>query len=109
MSTVKEVIKASLGYDIPNATIDILIEERGLSSNDNRDKSNEEQNKSIDLVKADLIDFLLTLPKSVKELDYQITQQDADTLLSLRRRILNRWGLDDSSNESSFVDISNTH
>lgn len=109
MGTIKEVIKASLGFQIPDTTVDILIEERGLEPTATRDNSDDEQTKSIDLIKADLIDFLLTQPKSVRELDYQITQQDASALETLRRRLLVKWGVDDTPSESSFIDISNTH
>ena len=109
MSTVKEVIRAALGYQISDATVDISIQERGLNPEDTRNINNNEQTKSIDLIKADLIDFLLTLPKSVKELDYQFTQQDSDALETLRRRLLAKWGIDDTPSESSFIDISNTH
>lgn len=105
MSTVKEVIKASLGYQIPDATVEIAIIERGLQPEEVRDTSNYEQTKGIDLIKADLIDFLLTLPKSVKELDYQITQQDAAALMDVKSRLLAKWGV----GSRSFIDISNTH
>src|SRR5690606_40742400 len=109
MATVKEVLKAQLGYKIPDATLDVIIAERGLQADAERDTSNEEQSRAIDLSRADAIDFLIMQPKSVKELDYQITQQDADALLAVRRRLLWKWGIDDTPEETLFVDLSNTH
>lgn len=109
MATVKEVILAQLGYKIPDATIDVIMMERGLNPTDERDTSDDEQSQAIDLSRADAIDFLIMQPKSVKELDYQITQQDADALLSIRRRLLWKWGEDDIPSDTLFVDLSNTH
>lgn len=109
MATVKEVILAQLGYKIPDATIDVIMMERGLNPTDERDTSDDDQSRAIDLSRADAIDFLIMQPKSVKELDYQITQQDADALLSIRRRLLWKWGEDDTPSDTLFVDLSNTH
>lgn len=109
MATVKEVILAQLGYKIPDATIEVIMMERGLNPTDERDTSDDEQSRAIDLSRADAIDFLIMQPKSVKELDYQITQQDADALLSIRRRLLWKWGEDDTPSDTLFVDLSNTH
>ena len=109
MATVKEVILAQLGYKIPDATIEVILQERGLNPTDERDTSNDDQSRAIDLSRADAIDFLIMQPKSVKELDYQITQQDADALLAIRRRLLWKWGEDDTPRDTLFVDLSNTH
>lgn len=109
MATVKEVILAQLGYKIPDATIEVIMMERGLNPTDERDTSDDDQSRAIDLSRADAIDFLIMQPKSVKELDYQITQQDADALLAIRRRLLWKWGEDDTPSDTLFVDLSNTH
>lgn len=109
MATIKEVILAQLGYKIPDATIDVIMMERGLNPTDERDTSDDDQSRAIDLSRADAIDFLIMQPKSVKELDYQITQQDADALLAIRRRLLWKWGEDDTPSDMLFVDLSNTH
>ncbi|MGV6945042.1 hypothetical protein [Sphingobacterium kyonggiense] len=109
MSTVKEVILGGFAYSFPDATVNILLEERGLQQDAVRDVNDQDQTKAMDLTKVDLIDFLILSWKSVKELDFQFTQQDADALLAVRRRILWKWGIVDEPAESSFVDISNTH
>ncbi len=109
MSTVKEVIVSMMGYKFPDATVNEILAEHGLSPSETRDTSIEEQTKAMDLTRADLIDFLVLQWKSRKELDFQFTQQDADILLAIRRRILWKWGLDDTPTESSFTDLSNTH
>ncbi len=109
MASVKEVLVSSMGYKFPDATVEMILEENGLNVNDERLPLDKDQTKALDLSRAGLIDFLLTQPKSVKELDYQMTQQDADALEVLRRRLLLRWGIDESPAGSSFIDISNTH
>ena len=109
MSTVKEVILARFGYKFPDATVNEIIIEHGLAPDAPRDTENEEQTKAIDLSRADLIDFLILQWKTVKELDFQFTQQDADILLSIRKRILRKWGIDEEPSDSGFVDLSNTH
>ena len=108
MVSVKEVIVSRIGYKIPDATVDNIIKEHGLDPEDTRVVSNNEQTKAMDLSRADLIDFLITLPKTIRELDYQITQQDASALNDVRNRILGNYGLADNV-DSGFVDISNTH
>lgn len=107
--TIKEVIKNQFGYNIPDATLLTAISERGLDPAAERITTDQAQSKGIDLSKADLIDFVITRPKTVRELDYQITQQDADALLAVRRRLLAKWGEDDEPSDSGFIDISNTH
>lgn len=108
MVSVKEVIVSRIGYKIPDATVDNIIKEHGLNPSDTRVVSNKEQTKAMDLSRADLIDFLITLPKSVRELDYQITQQDAASLADVRNRILAIYGISQQI-DSGFVDLSNTH
>lgn len=109
MSTVKEVIVSMMGYKFPDATVNEILAEHGIAQDATRDTLNDEQTKAMDLSRADLIDFLLTRPKSVKELDYQITQQDADALLAVRRRLLWKWGIDEDPIDSGFIDLSNSH
>lgn len=108
MSTVKEVIVSMMGYKFPDATVIELLAEHGLAADVPRDTENEEQTKAMDLTRADLIDFLITQPKTIRELDYQVTQQDADALLAIRQRILAKWGIVENF-DSSFIDLSNTH
>lgn len=108
MASVKEVVKLMMGYNIPDATLDVAFTENGLSPGDERTPSDKAQTKSMDLTRASLIDFLITQPKSIRELDYQITQQDADALLAVRRRILANHGIVEDD-YSSFQDLSNTH
>lgn len=109
MASVKEVIKGMMGYNFPDGTLDVLLTENGLNPADVRTPSDKAQTKLMDLTRASLIDFLITQPKSVRELDYQITQQDADALLAIRRRILANHGVIDEDGVSSFRDLSNMH
>ncbi|MCW8314212.1 hypothetical protein K7A41_23505 [Sphingobacterium sp. InxBP1] len=109
MASVKEVLVSSMGYKFPDATVDMVLVENGLDPVAERAPQNQDQTKALDLSRVGLIDFLLTQPKSVKELDYQLTQQDATALEALRRRLLWKWGIDDQPSDSGFVDLSNTH
>ncbi len=109
MASVKEVLVSSMGYKFPDATVITILEEHGLAEDAPRDTNDKDQTKALDLSRAGLIDFLLTQPKSVKELDYQLTQQDAAALEALRRRLLWKWGIDEEPSDSGFVDLSNTH
>lgn len=109
MASVKEVIVSMVGYKVPDATVDNIIKEHGLDPSDTRVVSDVEQTKAMDLSRAGLFDFLITLPKTVRELDYQVTQQDADALSDLRKRILAKWGIIEGNSDSSFIDLSNTH
>lgn len=111
MASVKEVLlrRFSKGV-IPNELAEDRLEEHGLNPEDPRVVNNKEQAKNIDLTQASLIDFLISLPSQVRQFDYQITQQDAEALSDVRRRILSKWGITDKDGEESgFKDISNTH
>jgi len=109
MASVKEVLISSMGYKFTDATVETVLVENGLNANDVRLPLDKDQTKALDLSRVGLIDFLLTLPKSVKELDFQMTQQDAEALENLRRRLLLRYGIDEVTSDSGFIDISNTH
>ncbi len=109
MASVKEILIASMGYKFPDATVTLILEEHGLASDAPRELKNTEQTKAMDLSRAALLDFLITQPKTVRELDYQITQQDADALVDMRKRILAKWGIVEGIGDTGFVDLSNTH
>ncbi len=51
--------------------------------------------KPVEVAIAGLIYTIAISPKSVKELDYQVTEHDMDDLLKLRLIIINRYGLPD--------------
>lgn len=51
--------------------------------------------KPVEVALAGLILTIAMSPKSVKELDYQVTEHDMDDLLKLRLIIIKRYGLPD--------------
>lgn len=51
--------------------------------------------KPVEIALAGLIYTIAISPKSVKELDYQVTEHDMEDLLKARRIILIRYGLPD--------------
>jgi len=63
--------------------------------------------RGVDLALAALILVISLSNKSIKELDFQITQHDIDQLLILRYGILRKWNVEDEMEESATItDIS---
>lgn len=63
--------------------------------------------RAVDLALAALILVISLSNKSIKELDFQITQHDIEQLLILRNGILRKWGIEDEMEESATItDIS---
>lgn len=102
--TVREVLVSKLGVKIPSNTVESVLIEHELNGDSEFDVSKQ---KSVDLATADLLLFVITRPKAVRELDYLLTQQDADALLKLRKMLLAKWGEEDPDIEGSFQNLSN--
>lgn len=101
--TIREVLVSKLGVKVPDSTVESVLIERELDGDVEFDVSKQ---KSVDLATADLLLFVITQPKSVRELDYLLTQQDADALLKLRKMLLAKWGEEDPDIEGSFQNLS---
>ena len=88
-----QAIQAKLNRPMPPLTLELALMERGLEGEgvytipDNI--------KLVEIALAGLIFTIAMSPKSVKELDYQVTEHDMDDLLKLRLIIINRYGLVD--------------
>lgn len=91
---IREALKAKVSIPAKQNTIDLILTENGLVPEDEYNPADETARRNMDLSQAGLILWICTNPKSVKELDYQITQQDISDLLILRAGILKRWGVD---------------
>ncbi|MCY4781439.1 hypothetical protein ORI89_17400 [Sphingobacterium sp. UT-1RO-CII-1] len=97
--TNRGALQAKIGQRIKAASIDLVLLENGLDPATEYCPTKEENRRSIELAQAELLFLLCTNPKSVKELDYQITQHEIDQLLKLRGIILAKWGVDDGSDD----------
>lgn len=110
MATNREVLQSKVSQRVPQVTLDTVLAERGLNPSGDYDPQVEEQRKAMDLSHADVILYLCTLPKSVKELDYQLTQHDIDALLRLRTGLLDKWEEPDTFGVAAKItDISDLH
>jgi hypothetical protein len=96
--TFREALKAKI-TNVPDITIDLVLAERGLDPVGTYQPTNDEHRKPVDLV---------SLPETVKQLDYQLTHRDVDGLLKLRSSLLSKWGESDYGG-SEIKDISNLH
>lgn len=86
-----EVLQSRIGQSLPINTLESNLISQGLNPTENYDPKN---NKTIDLALIDCIAFIMTLPQSVKELDYQLTQQSIDGLMTLISYICSKWDID---------------
>lgn len=63
--------------------------------------------RAVDLALAALILVISLSNKSIKELDFQITQHDINQLLILRNGILRKWNVEDEMEQKATItDIS---
>ena len=110
MATSSEVLQSKIGQSVPQATLDTALAERGLNPAEDDVPSDENQRTAMDLSQADVILYICSLPQSVKELDYQLTQHDIDGLLRLRTGLLAKWDEPDTFGVAAQItDISDLH
>ncbi|QEL01571.1 hypothetical protein FKG96_12390 [Olivibacter sp. LS-1] len=105
----RKALQAKIGIPVPQDTIDLNLVEQKLNPESEFDPENKENVKGIDLALAGVIWFILLSPKSVRELDYQLTQQDADDLLNIRKALRKKHGLEDDMYDGPVItDLSDT-
>lgn len=105
--TNREALQAELSVRVPSNTIDLNLVKQNLDPEATFDPESDENQKGIDLALAGLILFICLSPKSLKELDLQLTNQNVKDLLLLRAGLLRKHGLDDEmSQESEIISIS---
>jgi hypothetical protein len=88
-----QALQAKLNRRLPEMTLELALLENGLDADATYNPVS--GIKSVEIALAGLILAIAMSPKSVKELDYQVTQHDMDDLLKLRLIIINRYGLVD--------------
>jgi len=100
--TYKEALLAQTAIldKVPTSAVEFQLVNQGLVPDATY---NTEKLKEVELALAGLILWVITLPKSVSELDYSITRQDGDVLLRLRSAILSKWGVPDEFNPEPKV------
>jgi hypothetical protein len=88
-----QALQAKLNRKLPEVTLELALLENGL----NKDVlyTIPDNIKPVEVALAGLIYTIAVSPKSVKELDYQVTEHDMEDLLKLRLVIINRYGLVD--------------
>jgi len=88
-----KALQAKLNRDLPEIALELALQENGLVATTEYNPVTDI--KPVEVALAGLILAIAMSPKSVKELDYQVTQHDMDDLLKLRLIIINRYGLVD--------------
>lgn len=88
-----QALQAKLNRSLPVLTLELALLEAGLEAANDYDPK--ENIKPVEVALAGLIYTIALAPKSVKELDYQVTEHELKDLLTLRSIILKRYGLPD--------------
>ncbi|AMQ00935.1 hypothetical protein AY601_4084 [Pedobacter cryoconitis] len=88
-----KALQAELNRPMPEITLELAL----LKNNLDADATYvvPDNIKPVEVALAGLILTIAMSPKSVKELDYQVTEHDMDDLLKLRLIIIKRYGLVD--------------
>ena len=86
-------LQAKLNRNLPEIALELALQEEGLEALDNYVPA--DNKKPVEIALAGLIYTIALAPKSVKELDYQVTEHDMEDMLKLRSIILIRYGLPD--------------
>jgi hypothetical protein len=93
--TIHEAIKATVGYEIPDSTAQLILLKRGLKTTD--EVTQEILNsKDFELATADCCKWILTCP-DVKEGSLSISMSDKKALKDLASGIYQKWGITDYS------------
>lgn len=92
--TNKEALQAQSSFikNISDGILDFHLNEFNLVGSE---VYTAESRKNLDQAFAGLILFISTQPKSIRELDWQITNQDVADLLKIRRALLAKWDIPD--------------
>lgn len=105
--TNQEALLSKINISLRPTSVETALLEQSLAPGDEYNPKEKGNVRGIDLALAALILVVSLSPKSVKELDYQITQQDVDQLLKLRAGLLKRHGVDDEmSNRATITSVS---
>ena len=90
--TNKEALQAQFNFPLKESAFDLALTNQGLAGEETYTLENKSK---VDLALAELIFIAATSPASVRELDYQISQQTITELLKLRSLILARNNVPD--------------
>jgi len=88
-----KALQAELNRPMPSITLELALLKAGLDADSVY--AVPDNIKPVEIALAGLILTIAMSPKSVKELDYQVTEHDMDDLLKLRLIIIKRYGLVD--------------
>lgn len=91
----REALQAQLAQKVPQNTIDFNLVRQGLVPESDYRPAEKSDVRGVDLAIAGVLLWLCTNYKSVKELDFQITQHDIDDWLRLRAGLLRKHGVAD--------------
>lgn len=101
--TNQEVLLSKINLSVSPASVKTALLDQELDPNQEYNPKEIENRRAIDLALAALILVISLSPKSVKELDFQITQHDIDQLFKLRKGLLKRWGIEDEMDDSATI------
>ncbi len=103
----KEALQFEFGQKVPDGVLSTQLIKAGLDPEHDFDPTTEENSKKMDLALAGLLFWICTSRKSIKELDFQVTQNDVDDWLKLRSVLLKRWDVpNELDNEPVIVSMS---
>jgi len=88
-----QALQAKLNRSLPALTLELALLEAGLDAS--AEYVVADNIKPVEIALAGLILTIASAPKSVKELDYQVTEHEMEGLLKIRSIILKRYGLPD--------------
>ncbi|WP_312190210.1 DUF6706 family protein [Sphingobacterium sp.] len=99
----KEALQFEFGQKVPDGVLSTQLIKAGLNPENDFDPTTGENSKMMDLALAGLLFWICTNRKSIKELDFQVTQNDVDDWLKLRSILLKRWGVPDELDDEGPV------
>jgi hypothetical protein len=88
-----QALQAELNRPLPAMALELALLKAGLDASETY--LIPDNIKPVEIALAGLVFSIALAPKSVKELDYQVTEHDMNDLLKLRSIILVRYGLPD--------------
>jgi hypothetical protein len=101
--TNQEALQAELSVRVKSDTIELNLIKQKLEPDAEYDPEDTDNVRGVDLALAGIILFISIAPKSIKELDFAITQQEVKDLLLVRAGILERYGVDDEMSQNAEI------
>lgn len=101
--TNREALISKIGVPLRPDSVDTALNDEDVNPDGEYLPKDNDCRRGVDLALAALILVLSLSPESVKELDYQLTSRSIAGLLTIRKGLLKKWGVEDEMDDGPVI------